>query len=390
MLARHLAARRLVLHGKRVQGVGQIGRIGQLLERLVVVTDAGRLVVTQVSTFLLCLDRLPAQAQQGRLAAAVGAQQGDPVARFQPQLAHLEQQRRGRYGAHLQPIERQQLVGRQRLAAQDQAPGRAIADERLFLLQLVDAPLHALGLARHADVIVDLAPQGQAGAADGQAVDFLLFGRMSGGSGKIGFGQRRQRRAARQVEIVQPAIAQDPAARGHIVEQALVVRDEDEGAAPAQQELLQPQQRWQIQVIARFIEQQHVRFLQQGTPQQQPRVLAAGQGMHGHVRRLDVKAQFGQQAVDPPMQFRLLQHGRQQGVVQAQAGKFGRQMLLHMLQAAGTGIVDGTGSRFAGAAEQAQQGGFAATIVADQADAVALAQGKGEFIEEETVVGIQL
>ena len=90
------------------------------------------------------------------------------------------------------------------------------------------------------------------------------------------------------------------------------------------------------------------------------------------------------------MQLGLLQHGRQQGVVQAQAGKFGRQVLFHMLQAAGTSIVDGAGSGFPCAAEQAQQGGFAAAIVADQADAVALAQGKGEFIEEETVVGIEL
>ena len=213
---------------------------------------------------------------------------------------------------------------------------------------------------------------------------------MSGDSGKIGFGQRRQRRAARQVEVVQPAIAQDPAARGHVVEQALVVRDEDKGAAPAQQELLQPQQRRQVQVIARLVEQQHVRLLQQGTPQQQPRVLAAGQGMHGHLRRIDVKIQFGQQAVDPPMQFRLLQHGRQQGVVQAQVGKFGRQVLLHVLQTAGTGDMDGAGRGLPRAAEQSQQGGFAAAVVADQADAVALAQGKGEFIEEETVVGVQL
>ncbi|MNS67532.1 hypothetical protein D3C72_1007870 [compost metagenome] len=90
------------------------------------------------------------------------------------------------------------------------------------------------------------------------------------------------------------------------------------------------------------------------------------------------------------MQFRLVQHRRQQGVVQAQAGKFGWQMLFHVLQAAGTGVMNGAGRRFPRAAEQAQQGGFAAAIVADQADAVALAQGKGEFIEQKTVVGIQL
>ena len=68
------------------------------------------------------------------------------------------------------------------------------------------------------------------------------------------------------------------------------MRDEDEGAAPAQQELLQPQQRRQVQVIARLIEQQHVRLLQQRAPQQQPRVLAAGQRVHGHLRRLVLEA----------------------------------------------------------------------------------------------------
>ncbi|MNS67530.1 hypothetical protein D3C72_1007850 [compost metagenome] len=61
LLARHLAARGLVLHGKRIQGVGQVGVVGQLLERLVVVTDVGGVVVAQVTALLLCLYRLPAQ-----------------------------------------------------------------------------------------------------------------------------------------------------------------------------------------------------------------------------------------------------------------------------------------------------------------------------------------
>ena len=143
-------------------------------------------------------------------------------------------------------------------------------------------------------------------------------------------------------------------------------------------------------MIARFIKQQHVRLLQQGAPQQQARVLPTGKRMHRHLRRSGIEAQFSQQAVDAPMQFGIVEHGRQQGIVQAQAGKLGGQMLLHMLQAAGARSVDAAGGSLTFAAKQAQQGGFTAAIVAYQADAVALAQGKDEFSEQETVVRFQV
>lgn len=76
--------------------------------------------------------------------------------------------------------------------------------------------------------------------------------------------------------------------------------------------------------------------------------------------------------------------------MQAQFGQCRWQMLLDMLQPAGARLGDGAGRRFTRAGEQSQQGRFAAAVMADQADAVALAQSKGEFVEQETVMGIEL
>ncbi|MNT86273.1 hypothetical protein D3C72_2265430 [compost metagenome] len=54
--------------------------------------------------------------------------------------------------------------------------------------------------------------------------------------------------------------------------------DQHEGAAPTQQEALEPEQGGQIQVVAGLIEQQQVGLVQQGTPYLQAAVLATAQG----------------------------------------------------------------------------------------------------------------
>ncbi|KAF1858260.1 hypothetical protein Lal_00014761 [Lupinus albus] len=68
---------------------------------------------------------------------------------------------------------------------------------------------------------------------------------------------------------------QDPF--GGVVEEVAVVGNADDGAREAQQELLQPFDGFGVQVVGRFVQQQHVRLTQQQLAQRHAALLAAGQ-----------------------------------------------------------------------------------------------------------------
>ncbi len=68
---------------------------------------------------------------------------------------------------------------------------------------------------------------------------------------------------------------QDPF--GRIVEEVAVMRDADHGAGEAQQELLQPVDRFGVQMVGRLVQQQHVGLRQQQTAQRDAALLAARQ-----------------------------------------------------------------------------------------------------------------
>ena len=68
---------------------------------------------------------------------------------------------------------------------------------------------------------------------------------------------------------------EDPLRR--VVEEVAVVGDRDHGAGVAGQELLQPFHRLGVEVVGRFVQQQHVRLLQQQAAQRDAALLAARQ-----------------------------------------------------------------------------------------------------------------
>ena len=124
-------------------------------------------------------------------------------------------------------------------------------------------------------------------------VDFHLLGVAPLFVRGVLFRQRGARRRAGQTEELQRFVAQDPGAVGYLVEQVAIVRHQHEAAGPVTQELFQPQQRGQVQVVAGFVEQQQIRLADQRARQQQPRMLAAaGAGGQHPARRF--KPQLGQ------------------------------------------------------------------------------------------------
>ena len=64
---------------------------------------------------------------------------------------------------------------------------------------------------------------------------------------------------------------------GGVVEEVAVVGDGDHGAGEADEELLQPLDRFGVEVVGRFVEQQHVRFFEQQLGQCHTALFAAGQ-----------------------------------------------------------------------------------------------------------------
>ncbi|MNM66076.1 hypothetical protein D3C81_775430 [compost metagenome] len=264
-----------------VEGVAQGGVAIQLLQGLIVVSDAGAGVAVPAFPRHLRSQLTPALAQQGGLAGAIGAEQGDPVAGPQPEILGPQQGRQARGGAHLEGFQSQQGIGGQCLPVQLEAPGGRRRDSALLLLQTGDAFFHGLGLAHQLLVVILAPPDGEALAAGTQAVYLLLFVGPAQAGLLVLFGQRHSGLTAGQGEAVQLTISQDQGLLGDPVQQATVVGDQHEGAAPAQQKLLQPEQGGQVQVVAGFIEQQQVGLAQQGAAYLQPGVLAAAQGAGG-------------------------------------------------------------------------------------------------------------
>ena len=71
----------------------------------------------------------------------------------------------------------------------------------------------------------------------------------------------------------------------HIIQKVAIVGHGDHGAFILLQMLLQPQHRFGIQVVGRFVEQQNIGLLEQQPAQRHPPLLAAGEHAHLLVRR---------------------------------------------------------------------------------------------------------
>ena len=69
------------------------------------------------------------------------------------------------------------------------------------------------------------------------------------------------------------------------------MRDDDQGARPAVQQVLERGQRVGVEVVGGLVEQQHVRLADEEPQQLQPSALAAGQVPHGGPGALAVEAE---------------------------------------------------------------------------------------------------
>ena len=65
--------------------------------------------------------------------------------------------------------------------------------------------------------------------------------------------------------------------RDHAVEEVAVVADDDQGARPGQQELLQPEQALEVEVVGGLVHEQQVGLLEQQPGQGHPHAPAAGE-----------------------------------------------------------------------------------------------------------------
>ena len=190
---------------------------------------------------------------------------GQPCPRSQPEPLGTQQRRQCRCRRYVEGLQSQQGVGRQAHSAQLEPPGASAATwlcsscrrAMRFSMDLAWRTSFSLSCSR---------PQ--------MARRLLLALRRSISfahpPGAGGPAHPRQPAppglAAGQGEAVQLAISQDQGLIRDAVQQASVVGDQHEGAAPAQQKLLEPEQGGQVQVVAGLIEQQQVGLAQQGAP----------------------------------------------------------------------------------------------------------------------------
>ena len=234
---------------------------------------------------------------------------------------------------------------------------------------------------------------------------------------------------ARVVALPGQAVAalelQDPL--GHVVEEVPVVGHQHDGAVVALQVGLQPVHRLGVQVVGGLVEQQQVGLLQQQAAQGHPALLAAGQVRHGGVpggaaqgvhRHLEVAVEIpGVEGVDLILQLRLLlQQDVEVGVgiahlvgdvveviqqlldvrqaqadvaddiqVRIQLGLLGQ--VAHGVALRQPGLAHEVGIE---ARHDAQHGGLAGAVAADDADLGPRVEGQVDALQDLTATGVDL
>jgi hypothetical protein len=164
----------------------------------------------------------------------------------------------------------------------------------------------------------------------------------------------------------QPAAVQLDDAGGEPAQERAVVGDEQDRAVIAQQEVFKPVDGGQVEVVGGLVQQQHIRLVDQRAGQQGAALLAAGQVVEA---RVGIEAQPHHRLVgavrDLPVVaaavLRDLQHS---------AGQFTRDRLGQRAHPDAVLNGDHAAVRLFGAGQQAEQGGLALAVAADQGDAL--------------------
>ena len=402
--ARTTAALRGIGHGAADDLQRRVGRVHRL--DLVLVEPAHAHLAVTVELARLDGQSLGDQLGEGRLARPIDAQQADAVVQVHPQIQVL-QDRLARLIADiglLQPDQRrgQGAFGRRQGEGCDALFGWQL--DALHLLQPLDARLGLGGL----------------GGLGLEAVDELL---QVGALGVLlGLGRRHQAQffGSRLFEgvvvagvEVQLAVRQLQDVCADAVQQLAVVADDQGRVRIAFQPLLQPQGAFQVEVVGRFVQQQHVRFGEQGGRQCDAHPPPARELGHRAQDVIVAEAETGQDfrgagggavgvdldqaAPDLAHFFRLggFQPGQQvvaldvgfQNGVQHADGR-GGVFLIDRADARGLGQGDfvAVGGQFA--QDQLEQGRLADAVAADQADLGARRQADGGVVQELAAPGV--
>ena len=243
---------------------------------------------------------------QGRFAGAVGAKQADAVARFERELDAAQDR-------HVIAFLRDVVIGRPRLHATGHAIAgldRVQAQQRvrqLERLRQVDADLalgaHGLGTGElgqplHARLcLLGLAGLGLEAVDEGLQVRafglFLLECDLL--QTQVLGTLVLETRVVARVELG-AAFVQVQRVGAQAVEELAVVRDHQQHAWVLLQPLLQPEHRIEVEVIGRFVEQQQVGRLHEGTGKVEAHAPATRKFGHGHAVGRRPEAEAMQQA----------------------------------------------------------------------------------------------
>ena len=339
---------------------------------------------------------------QGRFAGPIGSQQADAIARRELQPDAVEDRRIA--VPHSRFVQHQQRVAGARRLLEAEAEG--IVDlggsHQRHSFQRLDPALRGAGL----------------GGLRAEAVDEALH--MGHGALLLFVGRllpRQTRRAlVLEIAVATPVLMQLPVLDvqhliNHGVEKIAVVRDQQQGAAIGLQPVFQPQHRFEIEVIGRFVEQQQVGRTHQCPGETEAHAPAAGKRGGRSLLIGGAKAEPGQQcrrtgvggvavhllivgvgaadggAVAIGVGTQDLALGVPKSRIAVEHQVEGRslqvaEILRHMSDdpVFRDGGLAGLGRQFA--AQQRQQRAFAAAIGADQADAMARVERRRSLLQQ--------
>ena len=308
------------------------------------------------------------RGQQGRLAGAVGAEQGDALA-----------------GGNGQPIDGDQLAPRsrhrdvevgqaQRHLGIDVAVGQfepAFARDiglRALLLDAGDAALD--GVLALVEVGVLDRPDLVARRRLLQPLDLALFLPGPRGRRRVAAQQLLAGDGEARLEGVYAVGAQEERALGHAVEElAVVADDQHRDGELVRQPAFQRVDVGEVEMVGRLVEDQDVRLLEPCRRRDQHQPLpAARQRAERLVESFRIDADFVDQHVDPPVFAVLSDLGQRlcQHLTHREGGQPFRHVLRHLADPKPARADHLAGIEFERAGQALQQGGLAGAVLADQ------------------------
>ncbi|MCY1522209.1 hypothetical protein D9M68_570540 [compost metagenome] len=164
--------------------------------------------------------------------------------------------------------------------------------------------------------------------------------------------------------------------------------DDDRGALPTAQHVFQPGDAIEVEMVGGLVQQQQIRFVDQGTGQRDAFARSSGQAGDLHVGRQAELFEHGAHARRAlpvfVVAFRIADYVEDRGVLV----EFGFLLDGGYAQAGTAGDVAVVG--LGPAVQQPQQGGLAGAVAADEADALASLDGEIGVIQQRVVAIGQL